>query len=143
MAFKSWWGHLYMVGIIYPLVKIGLRWQPKLGGDQSPCPQAHRRAWSKQRTRGVIFLFSDSIDSCIHLADSFPRQKYLPCSTTYFKAKFFRVSNLISDIVIFMPFLTRRLLIGSCLYTARQRSMKMMSVKAIFLKRLGFIRCIA
>ena len=26
------------------LVGIGSRWLPKLGGDQSPCPHAHRRA---------------------------------------------------------------------------------------------------
>ena len=48
VAFKTWCGHQYRVGIIYPppLVEIGLRWLPKHGVDTSPCPYAHRRAWT-------------------------------------------------------------------------------------------------
>ena len=38
VAFKNWWGHQYRVGIICPLVGIGL---PKLGTDTSPRPQNH------------------------------------------------------------------------------------------------------
>ena len=43
VAFKTWCGHQYWVGIICPppLVEIGLRWLPKLGVDKS---HAHRRA---------------------------------------------------------------------------------------------------
>ena len=40
VAFKTWWGQ-HWDGIIcrrMPLVEIGLRWLPKIGGDQSPCP---------------------------------------------------------------------------------------------------------
>ena len=39
VAFKTWWEHQDMVGIIYPSL-FGLRLLSKLGGDQSPCPQA-------------------------------------------------------------------------------------------------------
>ena len=38
VAFKTWCGHQYMVGI-------GLRGLPKLGVDTSPRPHAHRCAW--------------------------------------------------------------------------------------------------
>ena len=45
VAFKTWCGNQYRVGIICPpLVEIGLRWLPKLGVDTSPRPHAHRRA---------------------------------------------------------------------------------------------------
>ena len=45
VAFKTWWGHQYMVGIICPpAVEIGFRWLPKLGVDTSPRPHAHRHA---------------------------------------------------------------------------------------------------
>ena len=48
VAFKTWCGHQYRVGIICPppcaLVEIGLRWLPKLGEDKSPCPHTHRCA---------------------------------------------------------------------------------------------------
>ena len=42
VAFKTWWGHQYMVGIIclHPLVGIGLRLLPKLGVDTSQRPGA-------------------------------------------------------------------------------------------------------
>ena len=37
---KTWWGQQYRVAIIcFPLVEIGLRWMPKLGRVQTPCPQ--------------------------------------------------------------------------------------------------------
>ena len=45
VAFKTWWGQQYMVGIIcLPPIGIGLRWQQKLGVDTSPRPHAYRRA---------------------------------------------------------------------------------------------------
>ena len=45
-AFKTWWGHEYMVDIIcFPLVGVGLRCLPKLDVDTSPCLNAHRHAW--------------------------------------------------------------------------------------------------
>ena len=44
VAFKTWCGHQYRVGIICPpLVEIGLRWLPKLGVDTSPRPHVHMR----------------------------------------------------------------------------------------------------
>ena len=41
VAFKTWCGHQYRMGIIFPppLVEIGLRWLPKLGVYLSTCPQ--------------------------------------------------------------------------------------------------------
>ena len=49
VAFKTWWGHQYMVGIICPHPSPGWNrvlksWRPKLGVDTSPRPHAHRRA---------------------------------------------------------------------------------------------------
>ena len=46
VAFKTWCGHQYRVGIICLLWLryIGLRWLPKLGVDTSSRPHAHRRA---------------------------------------------------------------------------------------------------
>ena len=42
MAFKTWLGHEYMVGIICPpLVGIGLRWLPKLGVDSVHWTRPH------------------------------------------------------------------------------------------------------
>ena len=43
VAFKTWWGQQYMVGIICPpTVGIGLRWQPKLGVAEYPYHYVHR-----------------------------------------------------------------------------------------------------
>ena len=47
VAFKTWCGHQYRMGIICPpLVEIGLGWLSKLDVDMSPRPHAHRRAWT-------------------------------------------------------------------------------------------------
>ena len=52
VAFKTWWGHQYIVGIICPPpVGIGLRWLPKPLVDTSPRPHAHRRAWTPAGSR--------------------------------------------------------------------------------------------
>ena len=71
VAFKTWWEHQDMVGIICPSL-FGLRWLPKLGGDQSPSPQArlHILCLDSKETTFVFghfttiygYFFSNSID---------------------------------------------------------------------------------
>ena len=83
VAFKTWCGHQYRVGIISPPppVEIGLEWLRKLGVDTSPCPHTYRGNWYLKAFETFHDIMGFKCDFKIHLTPF--------CDTLFLRSVFY------------------------------------------------------